>query len=146
MFDPGALRLIVLSLINDSPRHGYDIIKVLEERIGGMYSPSPGVIYPILSMYEDMGHIESTPEGKKKLYTITDEGRAYLLKNEAYIAHLNAQMDAAGQGQQEGDIRVTLHALRAALVERLRHDKLDAAQLARIKEILANAQDDIQKL
>ncbi len=146
MFDPGALRLIVLHMIQEKPRHGYEIIKALEERIGGMYSPSPGMIYPILSMYEDMGYVASTPEGNKKLYAVTDEGRAYLLQNEAYIGQLNAQIEAAGQGRNEGDIRQAMHALRAVLVERLRHTHLDSTQLAKVKDILKAAQEDIRKL
>ena len=146
MFDPGAIRLIVLDMIQENSRHGYEIIKLFEERIGGMYSPSPGVIYPILSMYEDMGYIASTPEGNKKLYAITDEGRAYLTQHQAYITHLKAQMAEASKSRNHGDIRESMQALRAVLIERVRHDKLDAAQLARIKEILATAQDQIQKL
>lgn len=146
MFDPGALRLVVLDLIQESSRHGYDIIKALEERVGGMYSPSPGVIYPILSMYEDMGYITSTPEGNKKLYSVTDEGRTYLAQHSAHIAQIHTQIDAAGQGRNEGEIRQAMHGLRAVLVERLRHGQLDAAQLVRMKEILKTAQDEIQKL
>jgi DNA-binding PadR family transcriptional regulator len=77
----GELRLIVLSLIAESPRHGYEIIKALEERSAGFYSPSPGVIYPTLTYLEEAGQALSTADGNKKTYAITDVGKAYLEEN-----------------------------------------------------------------
>lgn len=77
----GELRLIVLSLIAESPRHGYEIIKALEERSGGFYSPSPGVIYPTLTYLEEVGHTLSTADGNKKTFAITEAGRTYLEEN-----------------------------------------------------------------
>ncbi|HRK65163.1 MAG TPA: PadR family transcriptional regulator, partial [Terricaulis sp.] len=69
MFEQGALRTIVLALIAEQPRHGYEIIKEIEHRVGGAYAPSPGVIYPLLTMLEDMGLAElSASDGAKKLY------------------------------------------------------------------------------
>ena len=79
----GELRLVVLSLIADTPRHGYEIIKALEERSGGFYSPSPGVIYPTLTYLEEVGHAVSSAEGNKRTYAITDAGRAHLQENRA---------------------------------------------------------------
>ncbi len=78
-FEQGHLRLVMLALIADRPRHGYDIIKALEEMTGGEYSPSPGVIYPTLTLLQEQGLIEaSEPEAGKKLYAITDQGRQAL--------------------------------------------------------------------
>ncbi|WP_432380401.1 PadR family transcriptional regulator [Duganella sp. P38] len=77
MFDAGAMRYVVLHLIAEKPRHGYEIIKELEQRSGGGYSPSPGAIYPLLSMLLDMGHVVASPDGNKKLHTITPEGEAF---------------------------------------------------------------------
>lgn len=75
-FEQGHLRLVMLALIAERPRHGYDIIKALEEMTGGEYSPSPGVIYPTLTLLQEQGFIEaSEPEAGKKLYAITEEGR-----------------------------------------------------------------------
>ena len=78
MFDPGALRLVVLGLIAEEPRHGYDVIKALEARFQGAYSPSAGAIYPMLQMMEEADLVTSTTTGNKRLYTITDQGLAYL--------------------------------------------------------------------
>lgn len=83
MLASGDLRLIALYLIEQQPRHGYDLIKAIEEKTGGFYSPSPGVVYPALTYLEEAGYVTSTAEGNKKLYTITDEGRAHLADNRA---------------------------------------------------------------
>jgi DNA-binding PadR family transcriptional regulator len=82
MFEQGDLRFVILSLLEEKPRHGYEIIKALEERFGGTYAPSPGVVYPTLQLLEDLGYarIVPGPEGKKT-YEITDAGRAYLAEN-----------------------------------------------------------------
>jgi DNA-binding PadR family transcriptional regulator len=81
MLASGDLRLIALYLIEQQPRHGYDLIKAIEEKTGGFYSPSPGVVYPALTYLEEAGYVTSTADGNKKLYTITDEGRAHLADN-----------------------------------------------------------------
>jgi DNA-binding PadR family transcriptional regulator len=78
LFDHGDLRLVIMGLLAETPRYGYDIIKVLEERIGGGYSPSPGVVYPTLTLLEELGHatVASPEQSGRKLYTLTDAGRA----------------------------------------------------------------------
>ena len=78
MLASGDLRLIALALIAEQPRHGYEIIKVLEDKTAGWYSPSPGIVYPTLTFLEEAGYVTAQTEGAKKLYTITEEGRAYL--------------------------------------------------------------------
>ena len=76
MFDNGDLRLVVMQLLSERPRHGYEIIKALEERVGGGYSPSPGVVYPTLTLLEELGHATVTDErAGRKLYTLTPDGR-----------------------------------------------------------------------
>jgi DNA-binding PadR family transcriptional regulator len=77
----GDLRLIILALLNEKPRHGYEIIKALEDHSSGMYVPSPGMVYPALTYLEEMGHAEVETEGTKKLYRITGAGAAYLAEN-----------------------------------------------------------------
>ena len=78
MFDAGALRLVVLGLIAEEPRHGYDIIKALEAKFQGAYSPSPGAIYPMLQMLEEADLVVSEADGNKRRYAITEQGKAYL--------------------------------------------------------------------
>ena len=77
----GELQLVLLALLEERPSHGYELIKALEEHSGGFYSPSPGMIYPALTWLEEMGYARVSAEGAKKLYTITDAGRAYLQEN-----------------------------------------------------------------
>jgi DNA-binding PadR family transcriptional regulator len=82
MFGQGDLKLVILQLLEEKPRHGYDIIRALEERSGGGYSPSPGTVYPTLSLLEEMDYAKATvEESGKKVYAITDEGRKYLAEN-----------------------------------------------------------------
>ena len=84
LFDYGELRLLLLAMIAERPRHGYELIKAIEERMGGSYSPSPGVIYPTLSWLDDMGYAVIDPEkAQRKLYRITPEGEAFLVANRA---------------------------------------------------------------
>lgn len=85
MLASGDLRLVALFLIEQQPRHGYDLIKAIEEKSAGFYTPSPGIVYPALTFLEEAGYVTSASEGNKKLYTITDEGRAHLADNRTAI-------------------------------------------------------------
>lgn len=86
VFDQGDLKYVILQLLAEKPRHGYEIIKAIEERFGGAYAPSPGTVYPTLTMLEDMGYARVIPEeGGKKVYEITDEGKKYLEENRSAV-------------------------------------------------------------
>lgn len=92
-FGPGDLRALLLWLIGQKPRHGYDLIKAVEQLVGGAYSPSPGSVYPILSLLEDIGQIEATAsEGGKKLFAITEAGRQVLADDAAAIEGLLSRL------------------------------------------------------
>src|SRR5690606_27538388 len=106
----GDLRLVALALLDEAPRHGYEIIKALEERSAGFYSPSPGVVYPTLTYLEDVGYATSAPDGNKKVYTIADPGRAHLEENRpqveaalSEIASFGRRMAAAREWWDAGD-------------------------------------------
>ena len=81
MLAQGDLRLVALAFIAEQPRHGYEIIKLVEEKTADWYSPSPGIIYPTLTYLEEAGYVTASTDGSKKQYAITDEGRAYLDAN-----------------------------------------------------------------
>jgi DNA-binding PadR family transcriptional regulator len=86
MFEQGDLKYVILQLLDEKPRHGYEIIKALEDRCGGMYSPSAGTVYPTLTLLEDLGYASvAVEEGGKKIYSITNEGRAYLAQNRSAV-------------------------------------------------------------
>ena len=97
MLAQGDLRLLALALIAEAPRHGYEIIKLVEEKTGDWYSPSPGIVYPTLTYLEEAGYVTASAEGSKKLYTITDEGRAYLEANRDIIKVVLARLEAIGE-------------------------------------------------
>jgi DNA-binding PadR family transcriptional regulator len=97
MLASGDLRLVALFLIEQQPRHGYDLIKAIEEKSHGFYSPSPGIVYPALTFLEEAGYVTSSAEGNKKLYTITDEGRSHLADNRAAIESTLDFLGKAGE-------------------------------------------------
>ncbi|MCC6736330.1 MAG: PadR family transcriptional regulator [Bauldia sp.] len=93
----GDLRLVALALLEEGPRHGYDLIKALEERSAGFYSPSPGVVYPTLTYLEEAGYAVSAADGNKKVYSITDAGKAWLAENREQVASILATMAEVGR-------------------------------------------------
>ncbi len=97
VFDTGDLRFVILRLIAEKPSYGYEIIKEIEERLGGSYAPSPGVVYPTLTLLEELGYVTvSVGDGTKKLHTITEEGKAALEANKAAVDALFERMEQTG--------------------------------------------------
>jgi DNA-binding PadR family transcriptional regulator len=146
MFDPGALRLVVLGLIAEEPRHGYDIIKALEAKFQGAYSPSPGAIYPMLQMMEEADLIVSDAQGNKRRYSITEQGRAYLTEHAEELAKINAQIDEASSQTSGVSLGDEVRALTFTLFSRLRRGSLTVAQAEKAREILKKARRDIEDL
>jgi DNA-binding PadR family transcriptional regulator len=97
MLAQGDLRLIALALIAEQPRHGYEIIKVIEDKTAGWYSPSPGNVYPTLTYLEEAGYVTVQADGAKKLYSITEEGRAHLAENQDFVDAVLARLTAIGE-------------------------------------------------
>jgi DNA-binding PadR family transcriptional regulator len=97
MVADGDLRLIALALLADGPRHGYDIIKALEQRSSGVYSPSPGVVYPTLTYLEEAGQATAASDGSKRVYKITDAGRAHIEENRATVDDVLERLEAVGR-------------------------------------------------
>src|SRR6516164_10623890 len=93
----GDLQLVLLALLAERASHGYELIKALEERSGAFYSPSPGMIYPALTWLEEVGYASVTAEGAKKLYSITDAGRAYLKENREVTDAMLGQLEYLGR-------------------------------------------------
>lgn len=93
----GELQLVLLALIDDKPRHGYDLIKAIDEKSGGFYVPSPGVIYPALTYLEEAGDIHAEVEGSRKLYSLTDAGREHLAKERPVVDEILKRLEAIGE-------------------------------------------------
>jgi DNA-binding PadR family transcriptional regulator len=91
----GDLRILVLALIGEKPRHGYDLIRAIADRFAGAYTPSPGAVYPLLTMLEEEDLVSSAAEGAKKLYTLTPQGEEWLKENDAAVQGILARIDMA---------------------------------------------------
>jgi DNA-binding PadR family transcriptional regulator len=147
-FDHGELRLVVLALIADKPRHGYEIIKEIEERFGGSYSPSPGVVYPTLTLLEELGHATVEEVSGKKRYTITEEGRAYLASNQQAAERATSRMGErgahAGMAQMAQLIRAVGN-LKMALRLRQRSGPMTEEQLKTIVAAIDAAAAAVEK-
>ncbi|HEU4990564.1 MAG TPA: PadR family transcriptional regulator [Gemmatimonadaceae bacterium] len=147
MFEQGDLKYVILQLIDEKPRHGYDIIKALEEKSQGAYSPSPGTVYPTLTMLEEMGYIRSTAEdGGKKVYEITPEGKQYLQENSSTVESIFERISDAVEpffSSSMGEVRGAMrHLARSALGTAMKHaDNKDV--LARIAQVLERAATEI---
>ena len=157
MLAQGDLRLVALALIEEAPRHGYEIIKLIEEKTADWYSPSPGIVYPTLTYLEEAGYVTAATEGSKRLYTITDEGRSYLQSNRDLVDVVLERLTALGERvsrwrrvyrEREGRrelpplVEAALDHLRATVSKRLSADP-DAE--ARLVEILAGVDAQLQR-
>jgi DNA-binding PadR family transcriptional regulator len=160
MLAQGDLRLIALALIAEQPRHGYEIIKVLEDKTAGWYSPSPGIVYPTLTYLEEAGYVTAQAEGAKKLYTITAEGRAHLDENRDFVDAVLERFSAIGEKvsrmrrRSSGDeedrrgpripqlVRAAIENLHEVAAKRL-EDDADAE--AKVVEVLARAATELKK-
>jgi DNA-binding PadR family transcriptional regulator len=149
MFDGGELRLVILALVAEKPRYGYEIIKELGERVGGDYSPSPGVVYPTLTMLEETGYARASqdPQGRK-LYGLTPEGEKVLAGNKAQIDAIFARFGGGDDSRGPGFISVkrATHNLRAALQLRLRGRDASPEQIQAIVDALDAAAKAIERI
>ena len=148
IFGPGDLRLMLLALIAEKARHGYELIKEIEQKFGGAYSPSPGSIYPTLTLLEELDHVRaSATDGARKLFEITDQGRAFLEENRATLDGVMARMGLAarhmsGRAWPES-VHQAMHTLKHALL--LRPGEWSEAEAERVRKIIENAVNEISK-
>ncbi len=147
MFEQGDLKYVILQLIDEKPRHGYDIIKALEERSHGAYSPSPGTVYPTLTMLEEMGYAKATAEeGGKKVYEITAEGKKYLEENSSTVESIFERISETVEpffSSSMGEVRSAMrHLARSSLGTAMKHAE-DKDVLAKVAEILNRAATEI---
>jgi DNA-binding PadR family transcriptional regulator len=150
MFEQGDLKLVILRLLEEKPRHGYEIIKELEGRFGGAYSPSPGTVYPTLTLLEDMGFARVVPEdGGKKIYEITDEGRKHLAEHSTAVNDIFERISRFVEGFVDApmrDVNVAFkNAARATYSTATAHID-DKDMLSKIKAVLEKASADIEAL
>ena len=149
VFDSGDLRFVILRLIAEKPSYGYEIIKEIEERLGGSYAPSPGVVYPTLTLLEELGYVTvSVGDGTKKLHTITAEGAAALEANKAAIDALFERMQQAGAAFGRGRAPQIMRAVenfRMALRLKTSQGSLNEEQIRKIVEAIDGAAKQIEQ-
>jgi DNA-binding PadR family transcriptional regulator len=150
VFDSAELRLVLLKLLKDQPRHGYDLIRAVEELTAGAYSPSPGVVYPTLTLLADMGHIaEEASEGSRKTYAITPDGTAFLNERKAEVEALMARLTEMASVRERVDatsIRRAMGNLRTVLMNRLGGEDASPETLHAVTAILDEAAQKIERL
>lgn len=150
-FAHGDLRLVILALIAEKPRHGYDLIKAIEEQVGGSYSPSPGVIYPTLTLLEELGYVtvSTAAEGSRKLHEITEQGRAFLVANRPAVDALLNRMAMASRdsvGEPAPQILRAMENLKLALRLKLSGGPLSAEQTAAVASALDIAATSVERV
>lgn len=149
-FEHGGLRLVLLAMIAERPRHGYEIIKDIEERMGGAYSPSAGVVYPTLTLLEETGQIEvAASEGNKKLYAITDAGRVTLEASRPQVEAMMARMNEAGterSGERDPRMVRAIENFKLALRLKLQSGPMSDGEISALTNLLDETASRIEKL
>jgi DNA-binding PadR family transcriptional regulator len=148
LFGRGDLKYVILELLKDQPRHGYDIIRALEERMRGYYRPSPGSVYPTLQMLEDLGYVTSSQQEGKKTYTITDEGRRYLEEQKSTVDDIRERIASGWEAAQQPEVSDLMHELQQLGRALFRHGTRgalhDPERLKRLREIVARARAEVE--
>jgi DNA-binding PadR family transcriptional regulator len=146
-FGRGDLKYIILELLKEQPRHGYDIIRALEERMRGRYRPSPGSVYPTLQMLEDLGYVSSSQQEGKKVYTITDEGLRYLNEQQSTVDDIRSRITAGWDAAQRPEVSDLMHEvqqLARALFRLGTHSLQDPERLKRLREIVGKWRAELE--
>jgi DNA-binding PadR family transcriptional regulator len=146
LFEKGDLKFVVLDLLKDKPAHGYEVIRELEERFHGFYTPSAGSVYPTLQLLEDLGYVKAAEQDGKKVYTITDAGRKFLQERGETVDKIRGHMSDWWKERNHEDFKESLHELRdvAHLMAR-KASRLNKDRMSRIKEIISQACKEIEK-
>jgi DNA-binding PadR family transcriptional regulator len=150
VFGKGDLKYVILDLIKDRPAHGYEVMRALEGRFRGFYSPSPGSVYPTLQMLEDLGYVTSTQQDGKKVYEITAEGRRFLEENSRSVEDIWGRV---GGGRWDPEVAAGLHEMKHEMVglgklfgREMHEGRLDREKLDRVREVVARAAREIEDI
>ncbi len=153
VFSHGGLRFVLLQLINDKPSHGYELIKLIEDRLGGSYSPSPGTVYPTLTLLEEQGflRVEEADTGGRKRYGITDAGQTFLAENrvtvDAMLARMNGGVDGVGpRGGRPPQVMRAIENLKLAMRMRLSREALTPEQANAFAALLDHTAQQLEQI
>jgi len=146
-FQKGGFKYLVLDLLKDRPRYGYEIIQELEEKFHGFYAPSPGIVYPTLQWLEEMGYVTSSQQDNKKIYTITEEGRRFLSEQKKVTDDIKNQMRTGWEWCSSeicDDFRYIMNELGDLWRLMARpFRKMDEEKMQRIREVISKAREEI---
>jgi DNA-binding PadR family transcriptional regulator len=149
LFEKGDLKYVILELVAEEPRHGYEVIRALEERSGGFYAPSPGTVYPTLQMLEDMGWVSATERDGKRVYQITDEGRRFLAERGEVVHGIHERIRAWWNPSVRDDLWSLLAQLRE-MAQAISHaggrELAKPEKLRRIREVVQRARSEIEEI
>ena len=150
VFEQGDLKYVILKMLAEKPRHGYEIIKELEERFGGAYSPSAGTVYPTLTLLEDLGYASVAPEeGGKKIYSITPEGEKYLEENKGAVEDIFERISDFGSnifGESMMEVNRAFGRLARATYTTAPWQSGDKSIATELKSILERAAEEIEAI
>ena len=149
-FGRGDLKYVILDLLQDGPRHGYDIIRALEERFHGFYSPSAGSVYPTLQLLEDQGLVTSTQQDGKRVYTITDAGRAFLKARADTMDDVRARMAAGWGGKVSPELRGLMDEVRQlgqlVFAQGARGGLSDPDKVRRLRDLVRRTRTEVETI
>jgi DNA-binding PadR family transcriptional regulator len=152
MFERGDLKYVILQLLSERPAHGYEVIRALEERFGGMYTPSAGAVYPTLQMLEDMGYVTSTQQDGRRVYSITEEGRTFLESQRETVEGIRRRTGAWWDPQLKAQFRELRHDMQDfvhstvhSVTGRGRH-YTSPETIRQVREVLSRARKEIEDI
>ena len=147
-FEKGDIKYVILDLIRERSSYGYEIIHALEERFGGLYTPSAGTIYPTLQMLEETGYVTSTQVEGRRVFTITPAGNKFLEEQKSQVADVHARMsgwwDRRSSSEEMHEVLDMLHDLRRLLKQRRK--KMDPAKIPQLRAVIQRAYQEIESL
>jgi DNA-binding PadR family transcriptional regulator len=148
-FNRGAVKFMILDMLKERPKHGYEIMKDIEEKVGGFYAASPGSVYPTLQMLEDQGYLTSEQSDGKKVYQITDEGRKYLDENKEVLENVQEKLHhtfPARFSREQREIMRDLHDLVRSMAQEVRRGSNQPEKWKKIREVLAHARQEVDDI
>ncbi len=150
VFDSSELRLVLLKLIADQPRHGYELIRAIEDLTGGAYVPSPGVVYPTLTLLQEMGHIaEAAADGARKSFAIAPEGSEHLASRKPEVEALFAGLAALADARERtdgGPVRRAMQNLKMVLMDKLERASVKSETIHDVAALIDEAARKIERL
>ncbi|MGD0114398.1 MAG: PadR family transcriptional regulator [Dehalococcoidia bacterium] len=149
LFEKGDLKYVILQLVSERPAHGYEVIKALEERFGGMYTPSAGAVYPTLQLLEDMGYVTSTPQDGKRVFSITDEGKMFLEEQKDVVEGIRQRTSSWWNPHLRDELHEMKHDVRDLLRLIFRHGSRpfnNPETIKRVRGVIDNARKEIETI